>query len=166
MSAFSEFLENTLRFSRAAVLGVGSELCHDDAVGLYAVARMKKEPDLADLLLLSGESAPENFTGVIKQFRPDVLFVLDAAYMELPAGSFQLLPYEKAAGLSFSTHMLPLPLMMDYVRAECGCACYVIGIQPADTSQGIGISPRVREGARKLARMFGAAAQKRGELDN
>ncbi|HWQ58918.1 MAG TPA: hydrogenase 3 maturation endopeptidase HyCI [Clostridia bacterium] len=158
MSPLETFLKETLS-ARVAVLGVGSELCRDDAAGLYAVERMRREPGLEKLLLLSGESAPENFTGVIKGFSPDALIVVDAAYMDLPAGSFQLLPYEKAAGLSFSTHMLPLPMLMDYIRAECGCRLYVIGIQPENTGQGLGISPRVREGARKLARMFGKAAR-------
>lgn len=166
MSGLADFLAETLAGARVAVLGVGSELCRDDAAGLYAVARMEKEPGLAGLLLLSGGSAPENFTGAIKTFAPDVLFVVDAAYMDLPAGSFQLLPYEKASGLSFSTHMLPLPLTMDYIRSECGCACYVVGIQPADTSQGIGMSPRVREGARRLAKMFGEAARKQLKTGN
>lgn len=138
-------------------MGVGSVLCRDDGAGLFAIDEIKKQPESERLLLLKGESAPENFTGVIKNFAPDALFIIDAAYMDMPAGSVQLLPYEKAAGLSFSTHMLPLPLMMDYIAAECGCRCYVIGIQPENTEQGIGVSPRVREGARLLAKLFGEA---------
>ncbi len=154
MSELGAFIRETLRNDRVVVLGVGSELCRDDGAGTYAVNEIKKLPASERLLLLCGESAPENFTGVIKAFRPDVLFIIDAAYMDMPAGSIQLLPYEKAAGLSFSTHMLPLPLMMDYLALECGCRCYVIGIQPENTDQGIGICPRVREGAETLARLF------------
>lgn len=157
MSELGAFIRETLRDSRVAVLGVGSVLCRDDGAGTFAVNEMKKYQGSDKLLLLCGESAPENFTGVIKAFRPDVLIIVDAAFMDMPAGSLQLLPYEKAAGLSFSTHMLPLPMMMDYIAFECGCRSYVIGIQPENTDQGIGLCPRVQEGARKLAALFGDA---------
>lgn len=157
MSELEAFIINTLRGSRVAVLGVGSMLCRDDGAGTFAVREIGKQKGSENLLLLCGESAPENFTGEIKQFHPDALFIIDAAYMDMPAGSLQLLPFEKAAGLSFSTHMLPLPMMMDYLALECGCRCYVIGIQPENTEQGIGISFRVKEGARALAELFGKA---------
>ena len=61
-------------------------------------------------------------------------------------------PLEEAAGISCSTHMLPLPLMIDYLSMECGCRPYLIGIQPKNTEQGMGIHPRVREGARRSGR--------------
>lgn len=157
MSELGDFLRQTLTGTRVAVLGVGSALCRDDGAGALAVREIRRVKGSEALLLLSGESAPENFTGVIKAFAPEALFIIDAAYMDLPAGSLQLLPYEKAAGLSFSTHMLPLGLMVDYLMAECGCRCYVIGIQPGNTGQGIGISRRVREGVRILAGLFAEA---------
>ncbi len=160
MSELGAFLKDALRDARAAVLGVGSELCRDDAAGLLAVREIGRLPGSERLLLLLGESAPENFTGVIKAFAPDALFIIDAAYMDMPAGSLQLIPYEKAAGLSFSTHMLPLPLMLDYLALECGCRCHLIGIQPESTEQGIGVSLRVKKGARLLAKLFGEALRK------
>ena len=157
MSGFSAFLRDTIKSSRVAVLGVGSELCRDDGAGLYAVREIKKQPGSERLLLLCGESAPENFTGVIKSFKPDVLFIIDAAYMDLPAGSVQLLPYERAAGLSFSTHMLPLPIMLNYLEAEVGCETLFIGVQPRSTEQGLGMSAEVKAGVRRLAECSGDA---------
>ena len=142
---------------RVAVLGVGSELCHDDAAGPMVIERLAGRLGLSvgqageHVLLVCGYTAPENYTGLIKAFRPDVVLLLDAAYMDMPAGSVQALPAERAAGLSFSTHMLPLPMTMDYLRLECGCGCALVGIQPATTEQGFGVSPRVEEGVRLLS---------------
>ena len=89
---------------RIAVVGVGTELCRDDAAGLYLVDQLCAKTGLAAgvpnerLLLIKGGPAPENFTGLIKAFRPNLLVVADAAYLELPAGSIQILPEERAAG--------------------------------------------------------------------
>lgn len=148
---------------RISVVGVGTELCRDDAAGLYLVERLAERTGSAvgkangRLLLVSGGSAPENFTGLIKAFLPDLLVVVDAAYLELPAGSIQILPEERAAGLSFSTHMLPLPMMLAYLKLECACQTLLIGIQPATTEQGLGMSESVQKGAELLAELMADA---------
>ena len=152
--------EAFVRNARVAVVGVGSELCRDDEAGLYLVDCLAKRIGLTvgeagdRLLLVKGGPAPENFTGIIKAFRPDLLLVVDAAYLELPAGSIQILPEERATGLSFSTHMLPLPMMLAYLKLECACETCLVGIQPATTEQGLGMTPRVKEGAELLAEIL------------
>ena len=146
--------------TRVCILGVGTELCRDDAAGLYLVERLSERLGVpvgearGRLLLVSGGPAPENFSGIIREFHPDLLVVVDAAFLELPAGSVQLLPEERAAGLSFSTHMLPLPMLLSYLKLACGCQACLIGIQPATTEQGIGMSPRVVEGADLLVEIL------------
>ena len=142
---------------RVCILGVGTELCHDDAVGLYLIERLSARMNVSvgeaagRLLLVSGGPAPENFSGLIREFHPDLLVVVDAAFLELPTGSIQLLPEERAAGLSFSTHMLPLPMLLSYLKLACNCQTCLVGIQPATTEQGIGMSARAQEGAELLA---------------
>jgi len=142
---------------RVCILGVGTELCHDDAAGLYLIERLAERLKVpvgeatGRLLLVSGGPAPENFSGTIREFQPDLLVVVDAAFLELPTGSIQLLPEERAAGLSFSTHMLPLPMLLSYLKLACNCQTCLVGIQPATTEQGIGMSPRAQEGAELLA---------------
>lgn len=161
MSELERYLKAAFAaYRRVAVVGVGSELCRDDEAGLYLVECLSGRTGLAvgasneRLLLIRGGPAPENFTGIIKAFRPDLLVVVDAAFLELPAGSIQILPEERAAGLSFSTHMLPLPMMLSYLKLECACETCLVGIQPASTEQGLGMSPRVREGAELLAEIL------------
>jgi hydrogenase 3 maturation protease len=146
--------------NRVCILGVGTELCRDDTAGLYLIERLSALCGVPvgeahdRLLLVSGGPAPENFSGLIRAFAPELLVVVDAAFLELPAGSLQLLPEERAAGLSFSTHMLPLPMLLSYLRLSCGCQTCLVGIQPATTEQGIGMSQQVVEGAEILAQML------------
>ncbi|MEN6635922.1 MAG: hydrogenase maturation protease [Clostridiaceae bacterium] len=145
---------------RICILGVGTELCHDDAAGLYLVDQLSSRLGVpigeasGRILLVNGGPAPENFSGLIREFHPDLLVVVDAAFLELPAGSIQLLPEERAAGLSFSTHMLPLPMLLSYLKLACSCETCLVGIQPATTEQGIGMSARAMEGAELLASIF------------
>lgn len=164
MNEVERYLKDAfLKHQRVAVVGVGSELCRDDEAGLYVVDRLTERTGLAAgqsnerLLLVRGGPAPENFTGIIKAFRPDLLVVVDAAYLKLPAGSIQILPEERAAGLSFSTHMLPLPMMLAYLKLECACETCLVGIQPATTEQGLGMSKRVQEGAELLSEILSKA---------
>lgn len=161
MSELVSYLSQTFASrQRICVLGVGTELCHDDAAGLLLVERLSERLNLPvgeageRLLLVSGGPAPENFSGLIRDFAPELIVVVDAAYLELPAGSIQILPEERAAGLSFSTHMLPLPLLLSYLKLACGCQTCLVGIQPATTEQGIGVSERVLDGVSLLTDVF------------
>lgn len=163
----SYFSEAFAGEKRVCILGVGTELCHDDVAGLYLVEQLSTLLGVPvglpqeRLLLVSGGPAPENFSGLIREFHPDLLVVVDSAFLELPAGSIQLLPEEAAAGLSFSTHMLPLPMLLRYLKLTCGCQTCLVGIQPATTEQGIGLSARVREGAELLASILHQALSNR-----
>lgn len=140
--------------SRIAALGVGSVLRNDDAAGMIFAEKLAGICKSERLLVLGGGSAPENFTGVIKVFSPDILFIVDAAFMGEEPGCIKLLGSEHIGGLSFSTHMLPLPLMLDYLSSECGCKPVVIGIQPENTEQGLEVNPAVRLAAESLAELF------------
>jgi hydrogenase 3 maturation protease len=139
---------------KTAIMGVGSVLRSDDGAGSYFIERLTAEIQSDDLLLISGSTAPENFTGVIKSFAPKRLFIVDAAHMELPAGEIRILETAKIGGMSFSTHMLPLPIMLKYLELETGCEVICIGIQPKSTEQGFSMCEEVRSGAERLANMF------------
>ena len=165
MSELTSYFSEAFAGQRVCILGVGTELCHDDAAGLYCVDQLAAKLGIPvgaatdRVLLVSGGPAPENFSGLIREFHPDLLVVVDAAFLELPAGSIQLLPEEQAAGLSFSTHMLPLPMLISYLKLACNCQTCLVGIQPATTEQGIGMSARAKEGAELLAEIFAHVLQ-------
>ena len=102
-------------------MGVGSVLRSDDGAGMYIIELLETDIQQEDVLFIAGSTAPENFTGVIKDFAPDRLFIIDAAYMGLPVGEAGVIETVDIAGMSFSTHMLPLSVMLDYLALETGC---------------------------------------------
>jgi len=147
----TEALRGFLDGKRLAVMGVGSLLRGDDAAGMLAARLLQKElAACADILVLAASTAPENFTGQIKDFRPARLLVIDAAHLGLKPGESAAIEEAAIKGVSFSTHMLPLPIVINYLRNETGCSELIIGVQPHSTDFGEKIHPAVRKAVKKL----------------
>jgi len=119
--------------SRLVILGVGSELMADDAAGtMIAESLMERFSSKVSekLLILSGSNAPECFTGVIKDFKPSHVILIDAADFKGQPGECCDIDPTVVCGVSFSTHMLPLKVMLEYLKKETGCETVILGIQP------------------------------------
>ncbi|MGB4564487.1 MAG: hydrogenase maturation peptidase HycI [Dethiobacteria bacterium] len=150
-----DYLKRLIRpGQKIAVLGVGSTLRSDDAAGMYFIELLESLVNKENVLLIAGSTAPENFTGVIKNFAPDILFIVDAAHVGGAPGEARVIPVEDISGISFSTHMLPLPVLLKYLEAEVPCEVICIGIQPKCTEAGFSLSEEVREGTERLAEDF------------
>jgi hydrogenase 3 maturation protease len=145
---------------RVAVLGAGSPLLGDDAAGSAIAEALCGRLQSSRACAFCGSTAPENFTGEIKKFRPDCLLVIDAADMGLPCGSVALIDYHEIAGVSFSTHMLPLKIMLDYLVRETGCRVALLGIQGGCLEFGAEMSKEVREAVEEVT---GAIVEAVGE---
>lgn len=118
--------------TRPAIVGAGSCLMADDAAGVMItdalVERFGSMP--GRFAVYSGGTAPECFTGEIKKFHPDLVLIIDAADMGIKPGEVRGIDPAEVSGVSFSTHMLPLKVMLDYLQKEIGCQVAIIGIQP------------------------------------
>lgn len=149
MPELDKYLEERLSScKRLAVLGAGSMQMADDAAGVLVASNIGEkfgEDEYPGLRVYIGYTAPENFTGVIKRFKPDHLIILDAAEMKEEPGSVMVIQPEVISGVSFSTHMLPLKVMADYLKKETGCGMTILGIQSADVSYGGDMTPKVKE---------------------
>ena len=147
----------TPRPARVAVLGVGNEMNGDDAAGVWVVrelaTRMAATPGV---LLLDGGTAPENFTGPLRRFRPDLVVEIDAAHQEQPAGTVAWIDWRDADGMSASTHTLPPSVLASFLSADVGCRVLLIGIQPATLDTGRGLSPEVAAAVESLAAQLSA----------
>lgn len=139
------------------VLGIGNRLGGDDAAGTClmdmlnpALSRLSAGQDKAQTLhsggitIIVAGTAPESFTSVIRQHRPDLLILVDAADMGLPPGALRKIPLERISTLSFSTHHMPLSLFISYVNEFCG-KVPLIGVQPERTQMGKHLSEVVRK---------------------
>lgn len=116
---------------RMAVVGVGNDLRGDDAAGLQVVRQLREKlpKTTKQLLVIDAGSAPENFTGVLRPFKPDLVVFIDAAEMGKPAGEIAWIEPDEMDGLSASSHILPLSMLAEFLVSELGCRVGVIGIQ-------------------------------------
>jgi hydrogenase 3 maturation protease len=140
--------KKTDRPVRLAVLGVGHELYGDDAVGVWLTERLREAlSGNNDFLSIPGGPAPENFTGSLRRFGPDLVLLVDAALMDLEPGQTGWLDWQDTTGFSASTHTLPLHLIASYLTAELNCKVDLLGIQPANCQVGEPLSPSVQAAA-------------------
>src|SRR3989304_9595240 len=142
--------------SGTIVLGIGNRLGGDDAAGVCVVDMLNQRRHRAKALLpteimaIDAGTAPESYTSVIRQHRPDLLILVDAADMGLPTGALRTITPEKISVLSFSTHSMPLSMFISYVEEFCG-KVLLVGVQPERTETGERISKAVRKRVKKLA---------------
>ena len=129
---------------RVVILGIGHELRGDDAAGLV-VARQLQPLAGDSLLVIEAGPAPENQTGRIRRFAPDLILFVDAAQLGETPGAIRCLPWQETSGLSASTHTLPPYMLARFLTAELGCEVSLIGIQPEQDVLGSSLSPVVEE---------------------
>ncbi|HMK07909.1 MAG TPA: hydrogenase 3 maturation endopeptidase HyCI [Anaerolineales bacterium] len=154
---------------RIAFLGIGHPLRRDDAAGVEVCDRLR--PALGsrtDVLVVNGGSAPENVVGALRRFAPDQVIVLDAARMGQAPGTVRRIDPSDPHAWGASTHTLPMPVFCRYLEETLGCTVTLIGIEPADTSFGEGLTPEVQaavEGASADALATLVAPRQTGALD-
>jgi hydrogenase 3 maturation protease len=147
----------TPRPARVAVLGVGNQMNGDDGAGPRVVKVLASLlAATPGLLVIDGGTAPENFTGPLRRFRPDLVIEIDAADQGEPPGTLAWIDWRDADGMSASTHTLPPSVLAAYLTAELGCRMVLIGIQPATLEIGKPLSPTVAAAADRLAAQMAA----------
>jgi len=135
--------------TRIAFLGIGSDLRGDDVAGMVFTAKLeeiiKKLPKTnMELAFFFGGTAPENVTGEIKRFNPTHLIIIDAAELGKPAGTIEIVDINNITGVSFSTHMMPPSVLVQYLLQYITCDVLIVGIQPKTLEFGAGISIEVQ----------------------
>jgi hydrogenase 3 maturation protease len=142
--------------SGTIVLGIGNRLGGDDAAGTRVVDMLNqrrhrnKAPLPTEIMAIDAGTAPESYTSVIRQHRPDLLILVDAADMGLPPGALRTIMPEKISILSFSTHHMPLSMFVSYVEEFCG-KVLLVGVQPERTEMNRRISKVVHKSVKNLA---------------
>jgi hydrogenase 3 maturation protease len=142
--------------ARVVVLGVGSDLKGDDIAGLL-VTRQLAAANHPKLHVLIGGTAPENLTGEIKKLKPSHLLIVDAADLKAAPGTVQLLTPDRIGGYSFSTHALPLKVLVDFINQDHPCTTLIIAIQPQALGFGQKCSRAVEQAAEEVAQAILAA---------
>jgi hydrogenase maturation protease HycI len=134
------------RSPKIAVLGIGNLLRSDDAAGNLvagALSRCRCAKETERVLVIAAGPAPENSTGELRVFAPDLVLFVDAADMGEDPGAIRWIPEGDIAGLSTSTHSPPLSVLARDLRLELKCTGALLGIQPASNEAGERVTPEV-----------------------
>lgn len=146
------------RPARVAVVGIGTEMGGDDAAGIILARDLAQISQGSEhLLVIDAGPAPENVTGLLRRFRPDLVLLVDAAQMDEAPGAVRWLDWRGSEGLSASTHTLPLHLVATYLVQELSCEVALIGIQPARNNWGRALSPQARQAVAEIVRTLSDA---------
>ncbi|MEE8637644.1 MAG: hydrogenase maturation peptidase HycI [Candidatus Margulisiibacteriota bacterium] len=125
----------------------------DDGAGPHFVRKFKIQNSKLknNVELLDAGTVPENFTGKIKQIRPDTLVIVDAVDFGGEAGSIKVIEAEQIASQSLSTHNVSLKTFVDFLKTDLpDLEVLVVGIQPKEAGFGEGLSPEVEKAVDEL----------------
>jgi hydrogenase 3 maturation protease len=141
--------------TRLAIIGVGNELWGDDAAGVQAARRLSKTiVQRPDILIVDAGPAPENFSGVLRKFRPDFAILIDAVRPAGFPGRISWIELSSIDGISALTHGLPLSVLGEFFSQQLGIEAAVIGIEGEQFDFGEGLSPKIRRNVNSLARLI------------
>lgn len=138
---------------RVAVLGIGSALRGDDAVGLALVRRLDSDRDR--LTVVEGGVAPENHTGVIRAFDPDWVVLVDAVDFGADSGEGTWVDPDELGGESFSSHKSTPAMLRTFLEREMDAEVALFAVQPATIEQGEGLSSGIADRLDELTERLG-----------
>jgi hydrogenase 3 maturation protease len=137
------------------MLGVGNRRRGDDAAGSLCVRLLKKQMAkkgaAREVRVLDARETPESATGLIREFRPTHVLIIDAAAGGHQPGTVFLIDKRKIAQEDISTHRIPLAHLVRYLEVSIGCRVILIGIEPEEVGWGKPVSAPVRKAAARLA---------------
>jgi hydrogenase 3 maturation protease len=148
--------------TRLAVLGIGDDLDPRDRPGILA-ALLVHELGVPNVTVFLTGTMPENYTGALRSLRPSHVLLIDAAEMGRPPGSLGLIHPENVRGQRFSTHAMPLTLVIGYLERELRAKTVLLGVQPdpmpPTASVETSLSPAVQSGLFQLRAAFDRATR-------
>lgn len=133
--------------TRKVVLGIGNILNHDEGLGIAALKLLEQRLGLPDNLeLLDGGVLGLDLLPVVEEC--DHLLVLDAIDGSLAPGSLIELPKPQIplySGVKISQHQTTFQevLALADLRGRLPAHLHMVGVQPADMTLGVGLSPQV-----------------------
>lgn len=156
-------LRGVRRAARVVVVGVGNVARGDDAAGVLVAQGLLEGGAPAEgraLVIVAGE-VPENCTGAVRAFDPDLVLIVDSAGAGRRPGSVFLVDPAAIADDDVSTHRLPLTRIARYLEETIPCRVILLGIEPS-AFDGEGTSPAVARAVRKLIAVLGQALARSG----
>lgn len=111
---------------RIVILCIGNRLGGDDGIGPYIADHL---PSIKNRSVIDCGIAPENYTSVVREKKPDLVILIDAVDMHLTPGSIRNIPADFIGSMHISTHSIPLSVLIKYLKTFTDVVL-LIGIQP------------------------------------
>ncbi|WP_295602685.1 hydrogenase maturation peptidase HycI [uncultured Methanobrevibacter sp.] len=144
-SQLSDFLKDC---EKLIVLGVGNELKSDDGIGPFIIKKLQFENiENKKLILIDGQTVPENFTGKIRKEKPTHLIIIDACLMNSNPGDMQIVDRYDFASIGISTHSMSLSFFVKYLEKDTDFKITFVGIEPESMDWGEKPTPKVEKAA-------------------
>ncbi len=152
---------------KLAIMGIGNTMKGDDGFGIIFIKNLinhymtksysnidinnnyglnpdKEVNKIGDkLILLNCGVVPENFTSVLKKEKPSHILIVDAALMGKPIGTISTIDVEDISRIGFSTHSLPMSIIVKYIKHYINTEILIIGIEPKNIDFGMPLSREI-----------------------
>ncbi|ASJ01447.1 hydrogenase 3 maturation endopeptidase HyCI [Thermococcus gorgonarius] len=139
---------------RIVICGIGNDIRGDDAFGVLVAERLKELLDNPNVLVINCGEVPENYTGKIKEFNPELVVFVDAVDFRGEVGEYIIADPKGTIGEAVSTHGLPLKFVTGFMKTLIKADFVLIGCQPASTGLFEEPSELIKEKAERLAELL------------
>ena len=132
---------------RIAIVGIGNLMKADDGAGMVMASVMKERlAGISEIRTFETGNAPENYLSSIAAFKPEIIYLIDAADFNGEAGDFKLFPAHQVKSQGFSTNAISISLVIQFLKLQTKAEIFLLAIQPEEISTSEGLSARVKAG--------------------
>lgn len=147
LEELKKFLEGA---EKVVVCGIGNDARGDDALGVLIAKNLKERMENPKVCILNCGEMPESYAGRIVREEPSHVIFIDAVHFDGNPGDLIFADPEGTLGETYSTHKLPLRLLVGYLKQNLRAKFILIGIQPKQIGLFQEMSPEVRKSMEAL----------------
>jgi len=138
---------------KIVIIGIGNPLRSDDSIGIQVVQSLQGKTS-EYVYLIESETVPESYMQQIIDLSPTHILMIDAAFLNLEAGSMRFMTSIKTTGASISTHFLPIRLFWQYISETAKSKIAIILIQPQNVDFGEELSAEAKTTLKNLTKIL------------
>lgn len=131
--------------------GIGNTLRKDDGVGPFIIQLLQKDSvNSNNIKLINLGEQPERLMELVNTPLLKKIIIFDAANLESTPGSIQRLEIDQISTKTFSTHRIPISIILQILKEDTKAEIACIGIQPVTMSLGEGLSIELETTAKNI----------------
>ncbi len=117
---------------KICLMGIGNFDRADDYSGIAIIENLERKKFTENIKIINAGPVPEAFTGVIKDFKPDILVIVDAAKMDEKPGTIRVFTEKDIDDAYMVTpHQVSMTMYMKYLKHYLkDLSGIFIGIEP------------------------------------